>query len=80
MLENDMTERQIDLAKKIMKRNLAIHSDWIVLSQTMDTLTRWAKRDAELKSWIMPHLERLSCDRRKSISGRAKKMIGKLGK
>ena len=78
MLENDMNEKQIVQAKKIMKNNLANHNDWIVLSQTMDTLTKWAKKDSELSDWIMPHLERLIKDKRKSISGRTKKMLDKL--
>ena len=78
MLEQEMSERQIEQAKKIMKNNLAHHSDWIVLNQTMDTLTNWSKKDTDLKAWILPHLERLSSDERKSVSGRAKKMIDKL--
>ena len=80
MLEDDMNEKQIRQTKKIMKNNLASHSDWIVLNQTMDTLTKWAKEDVELKDWIVPHLERLNADERKSVSGQAKKMIEKLGK
>ena len=56
MLEKDMDEKQIGQAKKIMKNNLANHNDWIVLNQTMDTLTKWAKTDAELNDWIKPHL------------------------
>ncbi len=78
MMEQEMTERQIGQAKKIMKNNLAHHNDWIVLNQTMDTLTNWSKKDTDLKAWILPHLERLSSDERKSVSGRAKKMIDKL--
>ncbi|MDE0470303.1 MAG: hypothetical protein OXH57_00025 [Ekhidna sp.] len=78
MLENDMNDEQIAQAKKIMKNNLANHNDWIVLSQTMDTLTKWATRDSELGDWIMPYLERLITDERKSVSGRAKKMLNKL--
>lgn len=77
-LENDMTEKQIGQAKKIMKNNLANHNDWIVLNQTMDTLTKWTKKDANLKEWIKPHLERLASDDRKSVSGRAKKMLDKV--
>lgn len=78
MLEPEMTERQIGQAKKIMKNNLAHHGDWIVLNQTMDTLTGWSEKDTDLKTWILPHLERLSSDERKSVSGRAKKMIDQL--
>lgn len=78
MLEKEMTENQIEQAKRIMKNNLANHNDWIVLNQTMDTLTKWSKKDSELKEWIEPHLERLTEDERKSVSGRAKKMLKKL--
>lgn len=78
MLDKDMTKKQIEQAKNIMKNNLSNHTDWIVLNQTMDTLTKWAKKDENLKDWIKPHLERLTTDERKSVSGRAKKMIEKL--
>ncbi|MFC4219096.1 hypothetical protein [Flagellimonas marina] len=80
MLEKDMTENQIEEAKKIMKRNLANHNDWIVLNETMATLTKWSKKDTKLKDFIVPHLERLTTDGRKSVSGRAKKMIAQLEK
>ncbi len=78
MLEQDMTEQQKERAKERMKHNLATHQDWIVLTQTMDTLTTWSKKDAELREWMMPNLERLTMDERKSVAGRAKKMIEKL--
>ena len=78
MLDKDMTKKQIEQAKNIMKNNLSNHTDWIVLNQTMDTLTKWAKKDENLKDWIKPHLERLTTDERKSVSGRARKMIEKL--
>ncbi len=80
MLEKDMTDKQIGQAKKIMKNNLANHNDWIVLNQTMDTLTKWTKKDVELKEWIRPHLVRLTSDDRKSVSGRAKKMLDKISR
>ena len=80
MLAKDMNDKQIQKAKRIMKNNLENHNDWILLNQTMDTLTKWAKKDAELNEWIKPHLERLKADERKSVSGRAKKMIDKLEK
>ncbi|GAA4272307.1 hypothetical protein U6A24_21030 [Aquimarina gracilis] len=75
MLNQEMTEQQIEAAKKIMKSNLENHKDWIVLNTTMDTLGKWSKKDAELKEWIFPHLERLSSDSRKSVAGRAKKIL-----
>lgn len=78
MLEKEMTEGQIDEAKNIMMHNLAKYNDWIVLNQTMDTLTKWAKTDVGLNEWIKPHLKRLTGDERKSVSGRARKMLAKL--
>ncbi|SHJ29039.1 hypothetical protein [Aquimarina spongiae] len=44
----------------------------------MDTLTQWSAKDSELKQWMIPHLELLQADERKSVSGRAKKMLDKL--
>lgn len=79
MLEKEMSARQIKQAKEIMKNNLANHHDWIVLNQTMNTLTKWSKKDEKLKEWIIPHLERLTSDTRKSVSGRAQKMLKALG-
>ncbi|MCF2875808.1 MULTISPECIES: hypothetical protein [unclassified Tenacibaculum] len=78
VLEADMNDKQIEQAKSIMKRNLASHNDWIVLNQTMVTLTKWSIIDRELKEWLFPHLLRLTSDKRKSVAGRAEKMIDKL--
>jgi hypothetical protein len=75
LLQKEMTEDQIASAKEIMKLNLAYHNDWIVLNSTMDTLGKWSKIDTGLKSWIAPHLKRLSKDARKSVSGRANKIL-----
>ena len=75
MLEQEMTQKQVNQAKEIMKANLANHQDWIVLNETMNTLAKWALKDAELKEWTLPHLERLSSDPRKSVSSKANKMI-----
>ena len=80
MLQKDMDDNQIKQARRIMENNLENHNDWIVLNQTMDTLTNWAIKDAELKDWLKPHLQRLREDKRKSVSGSAKKMIEKLEK
>lgn len=77
LLEKDMSDNQIAKATDIMKDNLEKHDDWIVLNQTMATLARWAKKDTSLKDWLIPQLERLSADTRKSVSGRAKKLMPK---
>ena len=75
MLVKEMSEAQIAKAKELMKHNLAHHNDWIVLNATMDTLAKWAKKDEALQAWLQPHLVRLSKDPRKSVSGRAKKLM-----
>ena len=74
LLQKDMTTEHLAKAKTIMKDNLAHHNDWIVLNNTMETLGTWAIKDEELKKWIIPHLERLEKDERKSVRKRAKKI------
>ncbi|MCG8390531.1 MAG: hypothetical protein MJA30_33585 [Cytophagales bacterium] len=80
LLEKDMSAAQIEQATEIMKANLKNHTDWIVLNTTMDTLGSWSKRDDELKSWLIPHLERLTTDGRKSVAKKAGKILEQLRK
>ncbi len=70
------TQRQ--QAEAVLKHNLAHHTDWIVLNQTMKTLGDWAKDDPELQYWLIPHLERLSGDGRKSVAKTAAKTLKQL--
>lgn len=72
-LEKNMTVTQRSGAEEIMKNNLATHHDWIVLNTTMDTLAKWAGKDPVLKDWLLPHLDRLSVDERRSVSSKASK-------
>ena len=78
MLKEEMNAGQINQAKRLMKSNLQNHQDWIVLNTTMETLAQWAKTDQALKEWLLPHLKRLSGEKRKSISKHAKKLIQSL--
>ncbi len=80
LLEKDMSAAQIEQATELMKTNLENHTDWIVLNATMDTLGKWSKKNDQLKTWLLPHLERLQLDERKSISGRATKILAQLNK
>ena len=80
LLVKDMREEQITKAKSLMKNNLANHNDWIVLNATMDTLGKWSKKDSDLRKWLLPHLDRLSEDSRKSVAGRAKKIAQLISK
>ncbi len=75
MLEEDMNKKQIEKAKNIMKNNLEKHTDWIVLNMTMETLAKWAQNDEELKKWLKPQFEKLSKDKRKSVSNKANKLM-----
>lgn len=77
-LSSDMSPEQMKKAKDIMKKNLKSHDDWIVLNNSMQTLGNWALSDEKLKKWLMPHLNRLSTNARKSVSGRTKKLIKSL--
>jgi hypothetical protein len=73
-----MTTSQRQQAEAVLKRNLANHNDWIVLNQTMKTLGAWAQNDAELTQWLVPQLERLSGDGRKSVAKTAAKTLKQL--
>tara|TARA_R110000850_G_scaffold45090_1_gene114164 strand:- start:2726 stop:2863 length:138 start_codon:yes stop_codon:yes gene_type:complete len=44
----------------------------------MEFLSKWAGKDAELKEWLKPHLNRLTTDNRKSVANRARKFLGKI--
>lgn len=74
-LASNMTPVQKNRAKEILKKNLESHDDWIVLNNTMQTLGAWAAKDTTLQEWLSPRLERLSADSRKSVAGRAKKLL-----
>ncbi len=78
LLEHDLSALQLRKAKELLIKNLGRYDDWIVLNTTMETLGRWAKKDAKLKQWLIPQLERLSKDQRKSVHGRAKKILLKI--
>ncbi|VAW43375.1 hypothetical protein MNBD_CHLOROFLEXI01-2778 [hydrothermal vent metagenome] len=73
-----MSATQRNQAEAVLKRNLANHTDWIVLNQTMKTLGAWAKEDAALRHWLVLHLERLSGDGRKSVAKTAQKTLNTL--
>ena len=80
MLDKDFTADQLEKAKSVIKHNLETESDWIVLNNSMETLAKWGRSDAELMTWLIPHLESLSNDKRKSVSKRASKLLEKVTK
>ncbi|MEM6397926.1 MAG: hypothetical protein AAF741_16370 [Bacteroidota bacterium] len=75
---NDLSSDQYESAVGIMRRNLESYSDWIVLSQTMSTLTEWSLKNNDLQGWLKPLLEQHASDLRKSVRGRAVRMLNKL--
>ena len=80
-----LSPAQLARAKGLLRRPLdgspepaAWHDDWIVVNMTLNTLQAWARDDAELRAWLVPHLRRLAEDPRKSVRGRATKFLGVL--
>ncbi|MEP0942986.1 MAG: hypothetical protein ABJH63_21235 [Rhizobiaceae bacterium] len=71
-----LSSQQTSRALEIMKLNLANHDDWIVLNTTMNVLADWSKSDVELQAFMVPHLQRLANDPRKSVSKKAQKLLG----
>jgi hypothetical protein len=74
-LQPNMTTLQLAKAKDILKTNLQTSTDWIVQNTTIETLASWAKTDAALHAWLLPHLQTFAKSNRKSVAGRAKKML-----
>jgi len=75
MMDKDMTKKQLAKAREILKDNLIHSNDWIVLNLTMEVLTKWSGKDRVLSKWLFPYLEKLSQDKRKSVSKRANKLL-----
>lgn len=77
-LDRYLTDEQRTRAVDALKRNLAQSDDWIVISQTLQALAKWAKRDADLRDWLKPQLMHFSDDPRKSVRGKAQKLLNVL--
>lgn len=78
--QKEMTPEQLAKAKTVLQSNLESYTDWIVLNNTMETLATFAKKDDALKQWLLPQLEKLKKDGRKSVSKRANKYYDLLQK
>jgi hypothetical protein len=79
LLRERLSPLQHSRAVEIMKDNLAQHSDWIVLNNSMKVLGKWALSDPDLAKWLQPHARRLSRDQRKSVASNARKLLDQLG-
>ena len=74
-LSGFLTEAQKDHAVSVVKGFLDTSTDWIVLNFSMQTLADWATDDPELGAWLIPVMQELAADPRKSVAGRAKKLL-----
>lgn len=78
LLASRLSAEQRSRAVEIMQDNLAHHSDWIVLNNSMKVLGQWAKTDPQLANWLQPHAHRLVDDQRKSVASNARKLLDQL--
>lgn len=79
VLADRLLAEQRSRAIEIMKNNLARHSDWIVLNNSMKVLSKWSQDDPELRAWLRPHARRLVHDDRKSVASNARNLVDQLG-
>ena len=79
-LHKYLTAAQSEKSVQVLKRFLTQSNDWIVLNETLKSLEPLAKKDADLAAWMLPHLEKLCQDPRKSVSKKAAKQLANLSK
>jgi len=65
-------------AVALLRRYLTDSQDWIVLNVTMEILAEWSRDRADLTAWLLPELERMRADERKSVAKRATKLHARL--
>jgi HEAT repeat protein len=71
----DLSPAQRTRAVSLLQANLEHQTDWIVLNTTMETLHEWSLTNPDLRAWLEPHLRRLTGDSRKSVRGKANKLL-----
>ena len=76
----DLSQAQYDRAKAHLMSNLDTMNDWIVLAQTMETLSQWAVTDRPLAQWVKPRLELRTEDPRPSVNKKAGKSLARVEK
>ncbi|MBX9471675.1 hypothetical protein [Microcella sp.] len=78
LLDAHMTLRQREQAIVLMQANLH-YDDWIVQNTTAESLAHFARQRPELAAWLVPELLTLTDSRHKSVAGRARKLLARLG-
>ncbi len=76
--EIELTRPQHRRAVALAQRFLETSDDWIVLNVTMQQLCDWSQEDPRLGAWLGPRLEQLTTDPRRSVAGRARKLLAAL--
>jgi len=66
-------------AESHVKGYIEQSDDWIVINSSIQTLGNRAVDDADLRTFLLPHLKRHAKSSKKSIAGRATKMLAALG-
>jgi hypothetical protein len=77
-LEDQLSLENRANAVALLREVLDTCDDWIVVSNTLETLGHWAERDAQLRSWLEPRLLRYLGDRRQSVAKRAARIATRL--
>lgn len=75
-----MNNEQRDLAEAIMMKNLKEHQDWIVLNESMKSMTEWVNHHPKQESAIKELLERHTHDKRRSVSKTAQRCLDTLNR
>ncbi len=79
-MTKDLSPAQYTRAKAHLMSNLETMNDWIVLAQTMETLSQWAVTDLDLAAWLKPRLELRIEDPRPSVNKKAGKALARVEK
>ena len=74
-LTKDLSKAQYERVKTHLMSNLETINDWIVLAQTMETLSGWAVNDLGLAKWLRPRLKLRVADPRPAVSKKAGKSL-----
>jgi hypothetical protein len=77
-LTDALSPHQCRAAIGRMKGFLGSSNDWIVINHTLETLGQWARKDPELRDWLLPRLHDYSHETRKSIAGKARRHLAVL--
>lgn len=73
-----LSAEQCKNAIKIVKRQLESSDDWIVIIRSLNFLELVARDDKVLRAWLLPQLNMISGDSRKSVKRTAMKALESL--